>query len=402
MVAVASCTSKAAKVSAADRAAIAVTIKTNSEIAAREVQDATATMQRSLLALKTETETKIKKTNKRITAYADAITKEAKDVEGLMKAQMTKLTTKINQQKEEASKAIKSADAASAAAFAAVSDKVESVLEASAKKSNQKFNKLYTEMAAQRKKLDENLAGAVNDINDSIAKQAALADSRFAKTVKSIKAARAEASKQVKDARKSFATELNSLTAVIKKMDTKLTGEVMVVSGEVISHKAAQAKVNRHVKGEIRRIEDHMNHQRSVSVKARGKLRKILDENKRAAAEEVKSLSKLFNAKIASVRSEAASDSLAAKKDLTKATEKMYEAMADAQKANLYRNGNSQKKIGAYSKTAPAAISEAKKNFNTQLNTLTNVVAANHKKVEKNFEVLTGVVRDYKAAGKHV
>merc|ERR1712167_99085 len=132
---------------------------------------------------------------------------------------MGKLTAKINQQKEEASKAIKSADAASVAAFAAVSDKVESVLEASAKKSNQKFNKLYTEMAAQRKKLDENLAGAVNDINDSIAKQAALADSRFAKTVKSIKAARAEASKQVKDARKSFATEHNSLTSTIKKMD---------------------------------------------------------------------------------------------------------------------------------------------------------------------------------------
>merc|ERR1712167_504988 len=59
-----------------------------------------------------------------------------------------------------------------------------------------------------------------------------------------------------------------------------------------------------------------MNHQRSVSVKARGKLRKILDENKRAAAEEVKSLSKLFNAKIGSIRSDAATDSLAAKKDL--------------------------------------------------------------------------------------
>jgi len=313
---------------------------------------------------------------------------------------MTKLTTKINQQKEEASKAIKSADAASVAAFAAVSDKVESVLEASAKKSNQKFNKLYTEMAAQRKKLDENLAGAVNDINDSIAKQAALADSRFAKTVKSIKAARAEASKQVKDARKSFATELNSLTATIKKMDTKLTGEVMVVSGEVITHKAAQAIVNRHVKGEIKRIEDHMNHQHSVSVKARGKLRKILDENKRAAAEEVAALNKLFNTKIASIRSEAASDSLAAKKDLTHATEKMYESMADAQKENLYRNGESARKIGEYSKSALANIASARSGFNTQLDTLTNVVAANHKKVEKQFEVLTGVVRDYKSAGK--
>merc|ERR1719248_438103 len=181
---------KAAKESAADRAAIAVTIKTNSEIATREVQDATATMQRSLLALKTETETKIKKTNKSITAYADALTKESKDVAGLMKAQLTKLTTKIDQQKAAAKKDIAAADAASAAAFVAVEDKVKSTLEAAAKKSNQKFNKLYTDMAAQRKKLDENLATAVNGINDAIAEQAALADSRFSKTVKSISAAR--------------------------------------------------------------------------------------------------------------------------------------------------------------------------------------------------------------------
>merc|ERR1712196_578494 len=74
--------------------------------------------------------------------------------------------------------------------------------------------------------------------------------------------------------------------------------------------------------------------------------------------------------------------------------------MADAQKENLYRNKESAKKIGSYSKTALAAIGEAKKNFVTELNTLTNVVAANHKKVEKNFEVLTGVIRDYKAAGE--
>merc|ERR1712054_601009 len=35
-----------------------------------------------------------------------------------------------------------------------------------------------------------------------------------------------------------------------------------------------------------------------------------------------------------------------------------------------------------------------------RLSTLTNVVAANHKKVEKGLEVLTGVVRDYDQAGK--
>merc|ERR1740130_1644943 len=391
---------KAAKKSATDRAAIAVSIKLNAGIAAQEVKDATATMQRSLLALKFETETKIKKTNTKIDAYANAITKEAKDVAVLMKTQMTTLTGKINAQKEAASADITAADAASVAGFKAVSDKVESTLKAAAEASDKKFNKLYTKMAKQRKGIDEELAGAVTDINDSIAKQAALADSRFTKTVKDITAARKEAAQQVKEAREDFATALNSLTGKIKKMDTKLTGEVMVVSGEVISHKAAQNKVNRHVDGEIKRIEKKMNSNNSVSVKARGQLRKILDENKRAAAEETKALNKLFRGKIASIRSEAAADSLAAKKDLTKKTTKMYEAMADAQKENLYRNKESARKIGTYSKTSLAGIAATKKEFNGQLDNLANTIAANHKKVEKQFEVLTGVVRDYKSAGK--
>merc|ERR1719502_326267 len=158
--------------------------------------------------------------------------------------------------------------------------------------------------------LDNELAASVNGINDSIAKQAALADARFKKTVKDIKAARAEAAKQVKDARKDFATNLAATTAEIKKMETRLVGEVQVVAGEVVSHKAAQATVNRHVKGELKRIEDLMNHHNSESVKARGKLRAILDENKRAASEEVKALDGLFKKKIASIRSQAADDSI--------------------------------------------------------------------------------------------
>merc|ERR1711998_424354 len=50
--------------------------------------------------------------------------------------------------------------------------------------------------------------------------------------------------------------------------------------------------------------------------------------------------------------------------------------------------------------TAEADIVAAKKDFSQRLTTLGNVVAANHKKVERGLEVLTGVVRDYKAAGK--
>merc|ERR1719473_590615 len=85
----------AAKKSAKDRAAIAEDIKVASESASAQLRDATATMHRSLLALKTETEKKIKKTNKRVDAYADALKKEATDVKKLMSAQMKLLEGKV-------------------------------------------------------------------------------------------------------------------------------------------------------------------------------------------------------------------------------------------------------------------------------------------------------------------
>jgi len=279
-------------------------------------------------------------------------------------------------------------------------DQVEGALAKAAKESNKKFGEAYTKMAQQRKDLDNELAGAVADINDSIAKQAALADSRFKDTVKDIKAARKEASDQVKGARKDFATNLASLTSRIKAMETRLTGDIQVVAGEVVSHKAAQNIVNRHTAGELGRIEKLMNDRSSESKKARGKLRAILDENKRAAAEEVKALNGLFTTKISKIRAQAASDSLSAKKDLTAATEKMYEKLARMQTEQLYANKGAAGKIGTYSATALAAIAGAKKEYGDRLTTLTNVVGANHRRVEKGLEVLTGVVRDYNKAGK--
>merc|ERR1711881_252408 len=111
-------------------------------------------------------------------------------------------------------------------------------------------------MSRNRAHADASLAASVKSINDGIAKQAALADSRFSKTVKNIEAARAQAAKQVKDARKDFATKLDGLTASVKAMETKLLGDVEVVSGEVISHKATQRRVNKKTQKEIKRITD--------------------------------------------------------------------------------------------------------------------------------------------------
>jgi hypothetical protein len=389
----------AAAKSAKGRAAIAASIEQSAANAKQELGDAVATMQRSLLVLKTQTQAKIKKTNTRVTAYADALKKEAADVDLLMKNQMEFLTGKIEAQKKAASADIKAADAKSAAGFAAASDAVVAALDAAAKTSSAKFSEAYVKMGAQRAALDDDLAGAVSDINDSIAKQAALADSRFVKTVKDIKAAREEAASQVKGARKDFATGLAVLTSEIKAMETRLQGDIEVVAGEVIKFKAAQATVNRKTAAELARIEKLMNDRKTESKKARGKLRAILDENKRAAAEEVKALDGLFKTKIGKIRSQAAADSVAAKKDLTSATEKLYEKMAKIQTEQLYENQVAANKIGEYSATQLAAVAGAKKDFNNRLDTLANTIGANHATVEKGLEVLTGVIRDYNKAG---
>merc|ERR1711998_513684 len=236
--------------------------------------------------------------------------------------------------------------------------------------------------------------------NDSIAKQAALADSRFSKTVKDIDAARTEAAAQVKLAREEFATGLATVTAQIKAMDTKMTMNTQKVSAEVISHAATQNTVNLHVTAEINRIEKITNSQHSESVKARGKLRSILDENKRAAHDEVTALDGLFKEKIAAIRSKAADDAHAAKEDLTAATEVMYEAMEDAQRENIYANQEAATAIEEYDATSTAAIAAAQADFSDRMDNLANVIAADHKSVERNFEVLTGVVRDFKEAGE--
>merc|ERR1711981_1227563 len=125
---------------------------------------------------------------------------------------------------------------------------------------------------------------------------------RFSKTVKDLAAAKAEAAAEVSAARKSFATSIAAVTAAVKDQETRLAGEIQVVSGEVISHKAGQLRVNRRTQAELKRIARLANDRQSKSVRARGKLRATLNMYKRAAHEEVVALDGLFKAKLAKVR----------------------------------------------------------------------------------------------------
>jgi len=376
---------------ASDREAIAEKIEHEKEAAETAIADATATMQRTNLALRTAVMDKIKKTNTKVSAYADQLAEQIKDADAAMKAQLKTLKGDIKTMRKANNRKVKRAHNLSVEQWDAVDKKIADSFEEAAKTSQDRFEKMYADMATQRKEIDEKLASSVNDINDSIAKQAALADERFSKTVKDIKAAQSEAAKQVKEAREDFSTELAAITSRVTEMETRLSGEVQVVAGELIDHLAEQRKVNRKTLEEIERIEKLMNHQSTTSKVARGKLRLIMDENKRAAHEEVVALDQLFQTKLGQIRKQADDDATAAANDLTKATEEMYGALEQHQMDMIAANEDSQGKITTYEAQSSENIKKAKEDFEDRLTTLATTISANRGKVMDGMAKLTGL-----------
>merc|ERR1719392_369749 len=238
--------------SALARKALASRIASNAKSVSRMIRDAVATDARARLALKAETAKAIKKTNMRVDAYAERMRKQAKAARAEIKALATATTAKVKAEEARASQALAKFTSKDAARQKAALKFAATQLSIAEKESSQKFGKAYEHLAANRARFDKKLGAAVTGLNDALAKQAALADSRFSKTVKDLSSARKQASRQVAQLRKSFTSNLATVTSHIKDVETRLTSEISVVSAEVVSVKANQMRVNRRVNAEIK------------------------------------------------------------------------------------------------------------------------------------------------------
>merc|ERR1712054_714774 len=284
---------KAAKVhakSAMGRKALEGEIKANAKEVSRMLKDSVETDARAQAALKQETQDAIKKTNKRVTAYADQMRKIAKETRGEIAAMTkTQLEAIATEQKRMAA-AVEKFASEDAARQASALKFLKEQMEIAKKETDQKFGKAYEKLADDRAEADTALAGAVTALNDELAKQAALADTRFRNTVKDINSARKKAASDVAQARKDFAIGMANVEDQVKAVEQSIVGQIGVVTGEVRTMKAQQAEVNMHVDAELNRISELSNDRFSESKRARGKLKMLMDENKAAASEEVKSL----------------------------------------------------------------------------------------------------------------
>merc|ERR1711871_1119654 len=88
--------------SAAGRKALKADIAKDKKEISRAIKDAVANQNKALLALKTVTQKKIKKTNRRVDAYGEQVKRHAKAVSAQMKANAKTLTGKLNAAKKKA------------------------------------------------------------------------------------------------------------------------------------------------------------------------------------------------------------------------------------------------------------------------------------------------------------
>jgi len=376
----------------ASRAAVERRLKAAERKLGHSLQDAVANQNRALLAYRTETSKRIKASNKKITAASKQLEKNAAIAKAQMKSMIGSITTKIKQARKQARESLAASNAADVKRHTAALKFTETSLKRALNRSNKKFGKLYKDLAKDRKRAERGLSGAVTQLNQHLAKQSALEDSRFRKTVKNIAAARAEATRGVMKARHAFTVGLASTRSFAKNVETRVRSEIAVVSSEVQSNRIFQARVNRNVAKELKRIVGLSNQNQAESKRARGKIRALMNKNKKLASMAVGALAKRTNAGIYKLHHKLAEDKRGFQIALTKSTKRLYGHMADLKKYQDKQNGKISSATAAAAVASAAAVKRARAEFGSKLTSLTNVVTSNAQRYRRGLDKMAGVV----------
>jgi len=359
------------------------------------IKDAMAAQARSLIALKAETDIKIKKTNTDVAAYGKAIEAQAKSVAATMKANRDTLVAKLNSAKVATVAQLGSANAASIVREKAALTAVSNGIKAATAAADIKFGEAYKAMGVNREHAAEALAGAVSTFNEALAAQSALQEKQFATTVTNLAAAKAKAAADVVAARKAFTMGLVDVKAQVKASETKILGEIQVVATMLVDDKAEQARVNSHMNAEIKRTMKLADKHSSANQRARGQIGKLMNENKVYAAEQTKALGASADLAIEALDTKMAKDRASIAEDLKEATAGLFEQLH----ADKMQQGKAISKMEAEltmrKASTAATLAKAKAEFEVKQGVLTNSIVANHEAYERGINKVTKVAHNW-------
>jgi hypothetical protein len=382
----------------AARAGLKAQVAEDKAAALTAIQDAMSAQAESLVALKAETDIKIKKTNTDVAAYGEAIEKNAEFVAKTMKANEATLVSQLEAAKTATIAQLGAANAASVAREKATLSAIETGIKKATAAADVKFGQAYKEMGKNRAHAAESLARAVANFNEKLAAQAALQEVQFKATVKDLAKAKAEAHQGVIQARKEFTMGLVDVKAQVKASESNIMGQIQKVSAMLVEDSAEQARVNAHMNAEINRVIKLSDKYHSENKRARGQIGKLMNENKIYAAQQTAALAKRAGADIEALDAKMKKDRADIAKDLEEATAGLYEQLTTDKLSQDKAIGKMKAELIMQQASTAATLKKAQAEFEVKQSVLTNSIVANHKAYERGIQKVTKVAHDWDKA----
>merc|ERR1711959_620500 len=334
-------------------------MRKNKHEAAHNLKMAVLSQQRALYALASATNARIAKTNKHIAANAAQIKENAKKARKDLESAMGRFDRKMANVTEEAKKGRQWAN-----------NKIKTITAQTAAQ----FRQVRAKMAKDRHHADQMLKHASARMDAALNAHKALQDKRFAQTVSDIAAAKKEAKTRVNQAVTSFKVGILKLSAVVHQQSKKLNNRVTQLSGVISNNKLEQAKVNRQVGAEIKRMIAVGDARYKEHLKKDKELRHLMAKNKAETAARMTKMSNSFFAQISSIRKQMKADRAHAEARLAKKTAALYDTLAKNKATQAAVNAKLTAATRRARLDAASSLRAAKASFTTR-------VAGLHKKV---------------------
>merc|ERR1711998_809584 len=340
-------------------------MRKNKHEAAHNLKMAVLSQQRALSALASATNARIAKTNKHIAANAAQIKENAKKARKDLESAMGRFDKKMANVSEEAKKG-----RSKLAAQAATQDKkfrqwANNKIKTITAQTAAQFRQVRAKMAKDRHHADQMLKHASARMDAALNAHKALQDKRFAQT---------EAKTRVNQAVTSFKVGILKLSAVVHQQSKKLNNRVTQLSGVISNNKLEQAKVNRQVGAEIKRMIAVGDARYKEHLKKDKELRHLMDKNKAETAARMTKMSNSFFAQISAIRKQMKADRAHAEARLAKKTAALHDTLAKNKATQAAVNAKLTAATRRARLDAVANLNAAKASFTTR-------VAGLHKKV---------------------
>merc|ERR1719224_309896 len=346
-----------------------------------------------MAALKSKVNARIDQTNKHVAANAAQIKENAKAARKALEKAVNIFDKKTANAREEAAKGRSKLGAQLAAQNKAVRQWANNKLKIVVASTAVRFRRVRAKMAADRAHADALLQTTTARMAASLNAEKALRDAQFAKTVKDIAAAKAEAKARVAAARTEFKVGIRKLRATVDRQVAKTNNRITQLSNVVEKNKVAQAKVNANVAAETKRMIALGNKRYSQHLKNDAELRKLINANKAATDKRLDEMAAHYAMELNKVRKTLKKNRAHATHMLTKETSKLYAAIAKGEKAQALTNAALSSQTRQARMDITDALHSAKQDFGKRLGALHSTVVKNDKKFEKKMDKLTGIVR---------